>query len=786
MISISAGLLNRGAAALALFLSLPPCVAGADQVLPSAVRYTVIVGPSPDPLELYAASELRKYLRSLYGIDAGLANSATPGSDGYFIIGNPNGNPAAAALGSPWPKVSDQGIVLKSSRLANKPAILLGGGSPAATLWAVYEFVQRAGVRFLLEKDVLPLHAAPFPPPHLEVVQEPTLPFRSYRGVNDLATSLVFYGIDDYRHLIDQLAKLKFNVFYVSTYPSQPFVDYEFRGQAKTTGVLHYGWKLPIHSETIGRGLFGGRTEMSNPEFEGARTYRERVEAGSRLLHEILRYAHSRGMKTGLMFWINQFTPEFERRLPEWSDRKYIPMEALRGTRNARLGVEEDGVDPVAFPYMTPTNPVVMELNRAVIAATVAAYPEVDFYGLNQPELPKAGDEYKQLWARLNRKYHLEPEFDLDNMMESARTNTLPVGVRQGTRPVAELKAAIAYADTLDRLINEDKILEKSANPNAALVVSTFSDEFYPVVARIFRGNVIQMLQLDYLSSLAARRTGMLAFAAHTPMKVEVMATLADDNIGILPQLPTPSLNQIFEAMKQYHVDGFFGRQFLVTKLEAATTYIAWNSWSDHLAPDTVYRDQVAAVCGDAAVEDMLNAYHIIERATLKGDEVAMGFLFPVPTMMQRHWRNTEGPRKEWDTLADYYRDALPLVVSARAKSRPEGYSYLDQLIGQLRFSAGYIDTVQEVRRARLSYEEAVKARQAKDVTGYAARMDETNRRLDHTLALSKEAIEQWAAVVRDPSDLGALAVLDSYCYDYLKGIAHDVYLESQMWSIYF
>ena len=40
------------------------------------------------------------------------------------------------------------------------------------------------------------------------------------------------------------------------------------------------------------------------------------------------------------------------------------------------------------------------------------------------------------------------------------------------------------------------------------------------------------------------------------------------------------------------------------------------------------------------------------------------------------------------------------------------------------------------------------------------------------------------ADVVRDPSDLGALAVLNSYCYDYLKGIAHDVYLESQMWSI--
>jgi len=267
-------------------------------------------------------------------------------------------------------------------------------------------------------------------------------------------------------------------------------------------------------------------------------------------------------------------------------------------------------------------------------------------------------------------------------------------------------------------------------------------------------------------------------------MKVEVMATLADDNIGILPQLPLSSLDRIFQAMKTYRVDGFFGRQFLVTKLEAATAYVAQNSWAERIAPDDIYRDQVASVCGPAAVEDMLEAYHIIEQATLKGDEVAMGFLFPVPTMMQRHWRSLDGPRPVWDELTNYYRKALPPMLAARTKSRPDGYGYLDQLIGQLRFSIGYIDTVQEVRRARVAYELARKAHAAKDVSEYATRMEETNRLLENALAILKPAIESWAAVVRDPSDLGALAVLNSYCYDYLKGIAHDIYLESQIWSI--
>lgn len=512
---------------LAVLLS-PPGSASA----PASKRYAVIVGRSAGPLELHAASELRKYLRSLYGLDAPLENSIDPGYDGYLIVGDPSSNPATgAALKGFWPKLSDQGIVLKRVNLQGKPGLVLGGGSPVATLWAVYDFVQRAGVQFLLENDVLPAHPAPFFPERLDIVEEPQLRFRSYRGINDLPTSLVFYGVEDYHHLIDQLAKMKFNVFYVNIYPFQPFVDYEFRGQNKTTGALDYGWDLPIHSETIGRELFGSRKEMVNPALAGAKTYRERVEAASGLLHEIFRYAHSRGMKTGLMFLINQFPVEFNRRLPEWSDRKYLPPEIMKGAMSIRLGVAEEGVDPASFPYLTPSNPVVMDLDRKIVDAHIQSYPEADYYGLYQPELPRSSNEYQQIWSRLDKKYHLSPEFDLAKMMESARTHTQAVGVRQGTRPQEELKTSIAYADTLDKLINEDKILAKSVNPGATLVVSTFSDEFYPVLAKIFKGSVIQQVEMDYLSSLAAQRTEVLAFAAKTPMKVEVMASIADDNI---------------------------------------------------------------------------------------------------------------------------------------------------------------------------------------------------------------------------------------------------------------
>jgi hypothetical protein len=755
-----------------------------------AQGYSILLGPQAPEIEVLAAEELRRYLNMLYGLHVGISRSMDSGTEFYLLIGSPATNSAVTRALGPhgWPEVTDQGIVLKSGSIQGKPALIFGGGSPAATLWAVYDFVESTGVRFLVAKDVLPRKATPFPPATQNVVKEPTFRFRAYRGINDLPTSLIFYGLDDYRHLIDQLARMKFNVFYVAIYPFQPFVQYEFRGQPKTTGVLDYGWKLSIHKETIGREVFGGKKEFGNPDIENAQTYSERVQAATGLLRAVFAYAKSRGMKTGLDFPINQFPEEFNHRLAEWSDRQYIPGSAINGLSDVRLGVSEEGIDSLAFPYMTPDNPVVMDLNKTVIRAYVDTYPAVDFYGLDQPELPVSGQEYKRIWARLNSKYALEPEFDLAKMEQSAEQNTLPTGVREGTRPLKELETAITYADTLDKLINEDKVLEKSANPDAMIVTSTFSDEFYPVLAKIFPKHVMQQLQIDYLPSMAAQRTGMLAFAAKTPMKVGVMATMSDDNVGILPQFTAPSLYQISQAMKRYKVYGFFGRNFLVTKLEATTAYLAESSWNPDLTPDEIYRDQIEHVCGEQTVPDLVKAYDILGEATIQEGLVPMGlgFLFPTPDMISKHWNDTSGPVPGWDDLNSYFRRAEPLVESALSKSRPEGKDYAMQIVGQLQFSIDYIDAVQEIRRARVAYHDAQEAFKSKDGSAYFNAMEETNRRLDRALDLLKRAIGEWAAVVRDPSDAGALAALNVFGYDYLKGVAHNVYLESQQWDIHF
>ena len=186
--------------------------------------------------------------------------------------------------------------------------------------------------------------------------------------------------------------------------------------------------------------------------------------------------------------------------------------------------------------------------------------------------------------------------------------------------------------------------------------------------------------------------------------------------------------------MKKYKVHGFFGRNFLVTKLEVGTAYLALSSWSAEVTPEAIYRDQVSKVCGPAVVQEMLNVYSILGETTIKVELLASGLIFPVPSVIRKHWTESSGPDPNWNELADQYRTTLPLLESAFSKSRLEGKSYVEQLLGQVKFSVAYIEAVQMIRRARTYYDNAQQARADIKPTDFDRNMAETDKLLNKSL----------------------------------------------------
>jgi len=97
----------------------------------------------------------------------------------------------------------------------------------------------------------------------------------------------------------------------LAVYPWQPFVDFEFNGVKKQTGVLWYGYRYPVGGDTAGRAAFHGAKVFENPDFAGKTSYAERVAAGTQLARGIITTADKLGMSTALALSPLEFPRDF-------------------------------------------------------------------------------------------------------------------------------------------------------------------------------------------------------------------------------------------------------------------------------------------------------------------------------------------------------------------------------------------------------------------------------------------------------------------------------------------
>ncbi len=118
---------------------------GVTDIISSDVA--IITGPAAPALEQEAATELARYLQALFGFQPQIACKLPQQAEALFLVGSPETNPAVGqAAGEHWPQLSAQGFVLQKLTQRGIPTVVAGGGSPVATLWAVYELLEHCGV----------------------------------------------------------------------------------------------------------------------------------------------------------------------------------------------------------------------------------------------------------------------------------------------------------------------------------------------------------------------------------------------------------------------------------------------------------------------------------------------------------------------------------------------------------------------------------------------------------------------------------------------------------------
>jgi len=699
----------------------------------------IVVAAGQAELELFAASELSRYLNELFGIDIEPSQNSEGFSDGLFLIGNPSTNPAVAeATGEEsFPYISDQGIVLRRCSFRGNEAVVVAGGSPRATLWAVYELVESWGVRYLLHKDVVPKQSQ-FKLPHIIKAIDPNFTIRQWRVVNDFACGPESWGIEHYMPVIDQLAKLKINRIYAFIWPYHPFVHYEVRGVKRNSGTLWFGDKYPVDEDTIGKELFGGAREFWNPDLPLDATYEELAAAGQQHIHNLFAYARSRGMECVIHTSTTEFPSEFKPLLKNVRETDQLGETTI--VPGDRVKIDDDALTDLA---------------RAVIQATINTYPEVGYIAFVMQEHRQWIEEYEKAWEALDRKYQFTRILSLKSVLSRAAAKdrhefSNPEGE---PRPVLNVKGDIVSLYFLDRLLDDLKVLAETARPDIKVIWESVSEELFPILNIIAKPGWQTHVSLDYFPSSTVARDS-LGKAPKLNLPAASILTLHDDNVGILPQSTLGSLGQLTHRIRSRGFAGFSTRYWLIGDHDPTVTFIAKSAWDAEISPEDVCYEVLRAACGEACVDDMFTMYSEVQKATVMLEQNRFTLAFPAPNMIMKSWIAEPFPQ-ELVVIRETYRSALASAHKARQKVGNGEYEYVNYWIGRLCFGIEYLNCIESLHEAALA-ESIGAARQA---------WEQAVAALDH----ARVATEAYAAIAQDQSDVGAIAVLNEHVYRPLK-----------------
>lgn len=697
----------------------------AVQATHAAEPVTVIIDKKAPAVEKLAANELAAQFRRLFEAKVTVTDTKRAGDAFRVIVGSPQTNAAvrAAVAGR---KLTEQGIVL-----TNKGGTLyVVGGSPRATLWAVYELGYRFGIRYLLREDIYPKTPISLKLDGIDVSLEPQLRTRTWRTVNDFAIGPESWPLAEHKRVLRQLAKMKFNRVMLSVYPWQPFVHYEFRGVKKQTGVLWYGERFDIPRDAAGKKAFGGKAVFENPDFAGKTTYGEMTAAGIAHLRGIIAEAKRLGMTVGLSISPLEFPKEFAKVLP--------------GAKSSR-GLNDLLVAPGAKQGFDDRT--LKELVATKIRAYLKTYPGVDALYLTLPEFPEWDEHAAKAWNHFSGRFEGDPPA-LKSLLARAAKRSLIAAGRRGERALKGNIVALAF---LDRLFQDGTFLKRSNGKRVELVITALDPELFSYAKKLLPKGAAALNFVNYTARRVAANKRYLSRFPAKAVRSRLIMTLADDNVGVLPQSNTRRLASLVEEIRRLGWDGFSTRYWMPAELDPSVHFLSRAAWDPKTTARSAHDELFTTITGKQSISDRLwLAFGHIEQATELIDRHELGFAFPVKGMLMKHDR-AEPPPKWWKDVETHYTQAMIELYRSRDPADIRAQPLLFYYAKRGEYVLDYLKCLKELRAAALARKQGKK--------------DQAIEHFETAVEAMYNAINTLSDVARDQSDRGLIAVLNKFAY---------------------
>lgn len=699
------------------------------------VSLCIIIGPQATEMEVFAAQELRSYAERIFGARVEIAAKPVP-ADFYVLLGGAGSNPAVAKVceGAPFPELSDQGFVLRSVEFEGKPALIAGGKTPRATLWAAYALAEEWGVRFLLHGDVLPAWR-PFEAPQLDRVEEPLMPAREWRMINAPYEGPEAWGLERCETILGQLAKLRFTHIVMTAYAWHPFVHVEVRGVERSSAWMAFDMHYPIAADMPARWLFGDVKEFGNPEFTPDAPYEQLLGEGQRYCRALMAQAKRKGLESLFMVSLLDYPPEFAAALSSAQDIHQFGRKTAVPTADTDLD-----------------DPALLETAAAFLKANIDTYPEVERFCITAPEFRQWKDRGRVAYDKLDERYGIREIISYDQLIaDAAKRTTYPGGAE---RAKDELNGDLVGLYFYSRVINDTDAIASSKRPDIKMGYWCICQELFPIVARVSPPDVELMALIDYTPTRITKHLDDFERLPAEELRAVLIATLEDDNIGLLPQLTTHSLHACIRKAQECGWAGFTTRYWQIADQDPCVAYLAEAAWNTDTTPESVYRDQALAACGPEAVDDLLALWAEVEAATQIFEVHHLGVMFPVPYLFEAHYKPWGLP----DTLQKvhgHYRKALDLARQARAKASGRSPEYAAHWEYRLESAVLLMDALVEIKRAAILEEKGSLAEACDAARG--------------ALPIVASAMEAYAKSALQRSNEGAVAYLGAHYYAKLQ-----------------
>lgn len=731
-------------AALAL-----PGLAGEAFVVRGAKAQAVIVAQTP---RQFAALELRRYVEIITGVRleivapdalrAGMLNIAVGGETFRKL--------------APIDGLKKDSFVLWRTKSGANELLIAAGNDDAATLYAVYDLIERFGVTFLVTKDILPERSSELRAPDVQLKIESPFPRRGL-FISNIYPSRGIWHLSEVKAFLDQMAKMKMNYLQFFWFEHEPWIDFTYRGEhkllgdatTKETGYMtwryHYGSQL-TKDVAVGRQHFHGRARMAPAEFQQVETPEQAFAVARDFLREIIRYARLRHINVWLC----------------------IDPTTLQGN-HARLARRATNFQlpfhPILGAHMCPADPVLHDINAERIKALVETYPEAEGYILYLPEMypdcPDAEDQALftserarfegalKLWGPY-KNYERKPEIVLDSNIGSVHIARSALQARDRVAPRARIAiGGIGRGYLLPFL---DKLFPKDVPFTDMESRAIWTPAGVP---------------MEYFGGMGARERTLVP-------------RMDDDSamFGMQFNLNLYYKDRMLEGSLENGVAGFAGQLNRARGTEQNTRYLATGAWRPHLTPKQFYAEYAARVFGESAKANVATAF-----ATLEENEEYLGWtgsgnfgccgVIPEVSHAYNFYRQAnhfDGP-KNWDGFrktsakriqqflhaAELLDRAVRELRSAEPLVATRGKVELAYLINKTESYAMLLRTLAAARQAYLAFDDAFRERRQTGEAEFVRRLDAAMEQIREVRRMGRRTTEKYAEIIDHASDLGTL-----------------------------